>query len=267
MGTWGTGIYQDDLTCEIKDEYLNRLRVGMSNQEATQDLFAYNDEFLCSDEDYGIFTIALANIQWKYGKLLPEIKETALKYINSEIDYARWSNEKTLKKRKQILSELAIRLNSTPPPEKKIQQLKLEKRMWNNDEIIIYKLSSQEFEKSKWYNKYVAFKVIGYVKLRVGGLPEEYFHEHNVVEFYEYCWKNKPTLADIENAKTYSRGKYIFDLNSKEIQQLNMEKLDKQTQEKQLKEISILGLSFIAIGNINYIVKSIVMNLDTLERQ
>ena len=34
MGTWGTGIYQDDLTCEIKEEYLNRLRVGMSNHEA-----------------------------------------------------------------------------------------------------------------------------------------------------------------------------------------------------------------------------------------
>lgn len=30
MGTWGTGIYQDDLTCEIREEYLNRLRVGMS---------------------------------------------------------------------------------------------------------------------------------------------------------------------------------------------------------------------------------------------
>lgn len=266
MGTWGTGIYQDDLTCEIKEEYLNRLRVGMSNQEATKDLFEYNDEFLCSDEDYGIFTIALADVQWKYGKLLPEIKEAAIKYINSEIDYARWSNEKTLKKRKQILSELAMRLNSTPPPEKKIQQLKLEKRKWNNDDIIIYKLSNREFEKTKWHNKYIAFKVIGYTKLRVGGLPEEYFHEYNIVEFYEYCWKKKPTLADIEKTKIYSGKDYILSLNSKEIQQLSMEKLDRQTQETVDKEISLLRIPIITSGNVNYIVKSIVMSLDTIER-
>lgn len=197
---------------------------------------------------------------------MPEIKDEALKYINSEVDYARWSNEKTLKKRKQILSELAMRLNSTPPPEKKIQQLKLKKRMWNNDDIIIYKLSNQEFENTKWHNKYIAFKVIGYVKLRVGGLPEEYFHEHNVVEIYEYCWKNKPTLADVEKAKIYSEENYIFALNSKEVQQLGMEKLDRQTNEKNDKEISLLRIPIMTSGNINYTVESIVMSLDTMER-
>ena len=159
-----------------------------------------------------------------------------------------------------------MRLNSTPPPEKKIQQLKLEKRKWNNDDIIIYKLSNREFEKTKWHNKYIAFKVIGYTKLRVGGLPEEYFHEYNIVEFYEYCWKKKPTLADIEKTKIYSGKDYILSLNSKEIQQLSMEKLDRQTQETVDKEISLLRIPIITSGNVNYIVKSIVMSLDTIER-
>ncbi|MDO5393343.1 MAG: hypothetical protein Q4F33_01980 [Mycoplasmatota bacterium] len=50
----------------------------MTNQEATKDLFEYNNEFLCNNENYGYIYYC---IQWKYGKLLLEIKEAALKYI------------------------------------------------------------------------------------------------------------------------------------------------------------------------------------------
>lgn len=35
MGAWGTGLYQDDVTCDIKEDYLNRLRIGYTNIEAT----------------------------------------------------------------------------------------------------------------------------------------------------------------------------------------------------------------------------------------
>ena len=36
MGAWGTGLYQDDDTCDIKEEYLTYLRIGMSNEEALE---------------------------------------------------------------------------------------------------------------------------------------------------------------------------------------------------------------------------------------
>ncbi len=38
MGAWGTGIYQDDVTCDVKDDYLDRLRVGMTNEKTTEEV-------------------------------------------------------------------------------------------------------------------------------------------------------------------------------------------------------------------------------------
>ena len=37
MGAWGVGLYQDDVTQDIRNEYVNRLKVGYTNEEATED--------------------------------------------------------------------------------------------------------------------------------------------------------------------------------------------------------------------------------------
>ena len=42
MGTWGTGLYQDDTTCDIKEDYLDLLKVGMSKEEALKKIDAVN---------------------------------------------------------------------------------------------------------------------------------------------------------------------------------------------------------------------------------
>lgn len=35
MGPCGPGLYQDDITCDIKEEYRNWLRLTQSNKTAT----------------------------------------------------------------------------------------------------------------------------------------------------------------------------------------------------------------------------------------
>ena len=42
MGAWEAGLYQDDVTCDVKDDYLNRLRIGYTNEEATEDVIDCN---------------------------------------------------------------------------------------------------------------------------------------------------------------------------------------------------------------------------------
>ena len=34
MGTWGVDLYSDDIACEVRDEYLEALKVGLSGPEA-----------------------------------------------------------------------------------------------------------------------------------------------------------------------------------------------------------------------------------------
>ena len=33
MGTWGTGLYQDDTTCDIKDDYITHLKIGLYSKK------------------------------------------------------------------------------------------------------------------------------------------------------------------------------------------------------------------------------------------
>ena len=104
MGTWGTGIYDDDVSSDVKYEYVDMLRQGVSNEEATQKLInRWDTEDI---EEGPIFWFALANIQWDYGRLLEYVKEEALKHIRNKLDLERWKDNKELyRKRKEALEK------------------------------------------------------------------------------------------------------------------------------------------------------------------
>ena len=38
MGTWGTGLYSNDSACDIRGDYIDKLKRGKTNDEATQEL-------------------------------------------------------------------------------------------------------------------------------------------------------------------------------------------------------------------------------------
>ena len=76
MGAWGVKLYQDDVTCDVRDEYINWLKLKRDNEEATKIIIENNMGFI-DDEEEPSFWFALADTQWKYGRLLPEVKEKA----------------------------------------------------------------------------------------------------------------------------------------------------------------------------------------------
>ena len=120
MGAWGTGLYQDDTTDDIKEEYLNYLRIGLTNEEATNKVLEENDWWEEDEEEAPLLWFALADTQWKYGRLMDKVKKQALKYIEEGTDLERWEEDKKLyKKRKEVLEKLKEKLNSPMPKEKK----------------------------------------------------------------------------------------------------------------------------------------------------
>lgn len=38
MGNWGTGIYQNDLSEDVKNDYIAKLKAGKSDEEALQEI-------------------------------------------------------------------------------------------------------------------------------------------------------------------------------------------------------------------------------------
>ncbi|MDE5649368.1 MAG: hypothetical protein K2I33_05645, partial [Oscillospiraceae bacterium] len=77
MGAWGVRLYQNDLAEDIKGQYIDCLREGKTNEEATQSLILeYQGSF--DDIDEGpIFWMVLADQQWQLGRLMPYVKEYA----------------------------------------------------------------------------------------------------------------------------------------------------------------------------------------------
>ena len=156
MGAWGPGLYSDDVTCDVKDEYLKYLKEGKTNEEATREILESWEVPSEFEDDTALVLFALADTQWNYGRLLEEVKELALKYI--DIDLKRWEEDKQLyNKRKKVLEKLEVKLKSPQPPLKKIHIPKFYRTEWQNGDTFAYRFEG-EYAKEKGYEgKYIYF--------------------------------------------------------------------------------------------------------------
>jgi len=84
MGAWGVKLYSSDIAVDVKSQYIDQLRRGKTNEEVTGKLIEENQDILLDEEEGPEFWFALADTQWNYGRLLPIVKETALKYLEEE---------------------------------------------------------------------------------------------------------------------------------------------------------------------------------------
>ena len=78
MGAWGTGIFQDDTSCDIRDDYKGSLGDGLSGPQATARVLSAHKT-----------SLALASVQWRHGRLESETLQKALSVIDSQSDLKR----------------------------------------------------------------------------------------------------------------------------------------------------------------------------------
>ena len=58
MGTWGYGLYSDDVTRDVKDIYVDKLRRGKSGMQASKEMIA-EFKWALDDEDVSSFRVTL----------------------------------------------------------------------------------------------------------------------------------------------------------------------------------------------------------------
>lgn len=277
MGVWGVGLFQDDVTCDIKQEYLNRLRIGYTNEEATEEVIDYNADSVEDEEEAPLFWFALADIQWRYGRLLPEVKEMAMKYLKSGEDLERWKgNAKLYKKRKFVLEELEKKLNSPMPTERKVSKLYLKKATWRPGDLLLYKIGNgenaadSEIYKSRWCGKYVMIRVINDIRLNVGSLPQDkYYNEMSGVKMYNWVGDHEPNLDIVKKlgflqlrrfspySKTENR---TFDFTKKELKQLDFKVIEHNP--KSVEHIEPVDIIHVPFQDTRWIDEEIIEALD-----
>ena len=122
MGTWGPGIYDCDIACDVRDAFVGELRLGKSELEATDALEAIYINEISDSDDAAVFWVALADTQWEYGRLIDRVKLKALKVLESGVDEAIWNDLKS--QRERVYAELREKLARSMPKKKRVKRWK-----------------------------------------------------------------------------------------------------------------------------------------------
>lgn len=122
MGAWGTGLWDDDLSCDIQDEWNDLLDDGMSPRKATKIILnswlEELEDFEDDEErqpDESILYISLAALQMRHRALTVGIKKKALELIEKGADLELWEDgeKEDYEERKKFLIEFKERLEQT----------------------------------------------------------------------------------------------------------------------------------------------------------
>ena len=116
MGAWGAGLYANDTALDVKDEFEKLFNDGKSVQEITDGLTAEFESIMDCADEAPLFWLALADTQWKFGVLLPTVKENALRWIDELKSQAADTSDGT--KQKKSLENLQTKLLSAAAVEK-----------------------------------------------------------------------------------------------------------------------------------------------------
>ena len=212
MGAWGTDLFSDDYACDIRADYKDRLRRGMTNEEAVEDILAHNQATIGTDDE-PVLWYALADTQWEYGRLLPEVKAKALAFLDAEQDDDRWETPELMQKRRKVLEKLREKLLSPQPPEKKVRKYNYFHCPWKLGDVFAYQFHTEESEKYGVKGQYIVFRKI----------TEGWSWPGNVVpivHLYRWIGKDIPSLDEIRRTPVLiiseglneERDKYLFSL-------------------------------------------------------
>ena len=134
----------------------------LSNDDAYKNTMEQMHELVGSDEE-PLLWYALAETQWKVGRLTADIKENALDWIDKKGGLEPWIEEggkgagwlKTLAKLKE-------KLESPMPKEKKVKKPEeVATNPWNPNDIYAYQFNSKKSEEKGLLGKYMLMQKIG----------------------------------------------------------------------------------------------------------
>lgn len=197
MGAWGYQLYQDDVSQETRDSYKKLLKIGLSNEEATNKLIQDN-QYLVNDMDDGpVFWFALADTQWKLGRLLSFVKEKAIQCVESGENLQMWQDQSPRlgAKRKQVLEELVQRLHSQMPEMKKIAPYTYFRNDWKIGDTFAYRLDGEHTRACGLAGRYLVLTKIGDYELLKGNDKDVFPLVYSKITPDEYL---PQTLEEIE---------------------------------------------------------------------
>ena len=179
MGTWGAGLYQNDISDDVRTEFQELFNEqGMNAESITEKLLEEYKPLMGVKEEEPLFWFALAETQWRYGVLMPEVKQKALEWIkrNPELQDVQIIDKKTAHKKWPVtLQKLEEKLNSPMPKERKPKKKKPRQVIWpcdwNVGDVYAYPLENDKAREKGLNGRYLLIRMIDEVTLYANGYP------------------------------------------------------------------------------------------------
>lgn len=210
MGAWGTSLYANDTACDIRGDYIDKLKRGCSNDQATKELIAANKDVFGDLEEEPLFWFALSDTQWNYGRLLPEVKNKALYFLDREEELDRWEKEKERNGWLKTRETLREKLTTEQPPIKKVSKYRFYKCEWNIGDIYAYQFNSDYSKEKCVYGHYIIFR-------KISETIEWPGHIIPVVQVYKWIGVELPKYEEILKLPLLNQSffsKQLFDKGS-----------------------------------------------------
>lgn len=198
MGFWGSGLYQNDSTCDLRDDYIEHLRNQLSNEEAYEKIMEAYKELIGDEEEEPLLWYALADTQWRVGRLMPEVKEKALMWIKKRGGLDGWADSQSkgagwLK----TLEKLRVNLEEKPmPPEKRIcKRRPVNDDIWEINDMYAYQFHSERSKEHHLYGKYIVLQKIA---------SRDAYPPGNILPsvcVYDRIFDEVPSLDDIKDLR------------------------------------------------------------------
>ena len=163
MGVWGSGLYANDTSCDVRDTYLDFLQDGFSDSDAYEKTLAELGECLEDEDEAPLFWYALAETQWKVGRLTPDVRAKALEWIDHSGGLNLWQESATkgagwLK----TLAKLKEKLESPMPKRKAIRKPQVvDENFWELNDLYAYQFPFDDPRCAHLAGKYIVFQKMG----------------------------------------------------------------------------------------------------------
>ena len=195
MGFWGSSLYANDYTCDVRDTYVQFLQSHLTNDEAFLKTIEEFDECIGSDKE-ALLWYALADTQWGLGRLTLEVREKALRYLECDGGLEYWEMDtKGYQGWSKTIVKLKDKLNKPQPLEKKVEApADYQYNPGTVGDVFSYQFHSRASEKLNYQGKYIVFQKI---ESRTNGRNLLCPH----VIFFDKLFDKIPTQIDVEQLR------------------------------------------------------------------
>lgn len=193
--TWEHEILGSSLAGFIKSEYSNLLKIHNSDKEVERVMIEYiTSSIAIGSDDEGHAWLALALVEWKYGRLSDRVKECAI----------YWVQRLTKSFSANALNKLEKTLTTPMPPRKNfVMQVRNNLCPWPAGSLLAYQITSSDHPhvtKSPFWMKYVLLQVFAIRRIPISRLiPDEAWNETMLVRLYNWYGESIPDISNVKS--------------------------------------------------------------------